>query len=388
MVILDYPYISDDMCATLAERRIPVLRNPAAEACAERHVLNLVDDQTFVARLKDGSRLYLNSENALSWVLRHDSNPERVRGIGLMKDKHALRQALRPMYPEYHFAQYTFEELRRVDPAELRFPLVLKPSVGFFSVGVFVVNDAAGWAEACRTLGDKLPEWRAAYPDGVLGDVHFSVEEYIHGDEYAIDAYYDGQGKAVILNVMKHEFADASDVRDRLYCLYPGLMARWTARFAEYLDRVGEFLNLRDFPFHVEVRVAGEVEDGVIVPIEFNPLRFAGCCTTDLARHAFGIRTWLDFLDDRRPDWNAIAANGRDDIYSLIMLDKPDVPLDGMRFDYQALRGRLTEVLDERSFGSEMSAFGYIFARTPGCRWEELDAILRSDLTEFLCPTS
>jgi hypothetical protein len=257
MVILDYPYISEEICATLAARRTPVLRNAAAETRARKHNLNLLDGGQFAASLRRGGRLYLNSENPLSWVLENDPDGERVRGVRAMKDKHAFRELLRPMYPDYHFEQYSFDMLRRVDPSSLRFPLVLKPSVGFFSIGVFVARHAGDWVEAVRTLETKWPSWKKSYPAGVLGELHFTAEAYIAGDEYAIDAYYDGDGRAVILNVMHHEFADAADVRDRLYCLRPDLMPTWAARFAAYLDRVGDFLNLRDFPFHAEVRVEG-----------------------------------------------------------------------------------------------------------------------------------
>jgi hypothetical protein len=38
---------------------------------------------------------------------------------------------------------------------------------------------------------------------------------------------------------------------------------------------------------HVEVRVDGDV----ICPIEFNPMRFAGFSSTDVAYYAYGIRT-------------------------------------------------------------------------------------------------
>jgi hypothetical protein len=130
------------------------------------------------------------------------------------------------------------------------------------------------------------------------------------------------------------------------------------------------------------------VKEGRITPIEFNPLRFAGCCTTDLARHAFGVDTCTAFLDNIAPDWEAISAGSRKDRFSLIMLDKPNISLDGLEFDYNALRDSLTEVLAVRTFPPESSSFGYVFARTPEASRNELDAILRSDLTEYLRPAS
>ncbi len=46
---------------------------------------------------------------------------------------------------------------------------------------------------------------------------NYILEEFINGEEYAIDDYYDENGTAVILNIMKHNFSSTSDVSDRLY---------------------------------------------------------------------------------------------------------------------------------------------------------------------------
>lgn len=388
MVILDYPYISQEMCARLAERRTPVLRNPASEACALNFDLHLLDEKSFVAALRDGAKLYLNSENALDWVMKNDPDSDRIRGIGLMKDKHALRETLRPMYPGYQFSQHRFEQLGDINAATLRFPLVLKPSVGFFSVGVFVIHNQDEWDRAVKVLAEKWPIWKDSFPAGVVGDLFFSIEDYIVGDEYAVDAYYDESGKAVVLNVMHHKFADAADVRDRLYCTYTDAMPSWAEEFAVYLNQAGEYLKLRNFPFHMELRVTDDSQSNRIIPIEFNPLRFAGCCTTDLARHAYGVSTWLSFLDGDKPDWNEISRRNANQCFSLIMLDKPENGHDGMEFNYDEFSKRLTEMLETRAFGPESSAFGYVFARTPGDKLDELDAVLHSDLTEFLRPAA
>lgn len=383
MVILEGPFTSDILCASLAERNVPVLRNAVAVSFAPRHCLRLLDDASFADGLAQGARLYTNNENALAWVLAHDPDSGRVRGVRLMKDKHAFREALRPLYPDFPFRRCALDALPHWSREDLPFPFVLKPSVGFFSMGVFVITDGEDWTRALDTIRRHSPQWRHAFAEGVIGDAQFTLEAYIEGDEYAIDAYYDDQGRAVVLNVMEHVFASASDVRDRLYTVRPKRMAEWVSRFEAYLDRIGAVLGLRRFPFHAEVRVAA---DGAITPIEFNPLRFAGCCTTDLAHYALGVDTCRAFLDGVRPDWERVSATRGDDIFSLILLDKPDVPLDGRTFDFAALRGALSEVLAVRPFAPESSAFGYVFARTPEGARAELDAILRSDLTEFLRP--
>lgn len=72
--------------------------------------------------------------------------------------------------------------------------------------------------------------------------------------------------------------------------------------FTEWLERLNQYLRIRDFPFHAEIRV----KDGNIVPIEFNPLRFAGWCCTDLGLYAYGFLTVEYYLRNQAPDWERL----------------------------------------------------------------------------------
>lgn len=58
--------------------------------------------------------------------------------------------------------------------------------------------------------------------------------------------------------------------------------------FALWLTEVNGHVGVKDFPVHVEARMS----NGVITPIEFNPLRFAGICGTEVAYHAYGFHTY------------------------------------------------------------------------------------------------
>ncbi|MCK4879045.1 MAG: ATP-grasp domain-containing protein [Bacteroidales bacterium] len=54
----------------------------------------------------------------------------------------------------------------------------------------------------------------------------------------------------------------------------------------------------------VELRVDAE---GVIIPIEINPFRFGGWCTTaDLLGIATGFSPYEFYLKNQRPDWEEV----------------------------------------------------------------------------------
>jgi len=213
----------------------------------------------------------------------------------------------------------------------------------------------------------------------------FLAEECIIGDEYAIDAYFDDDGKPVITNILAHRFSSAADVGDRVYSTSTEIMTRWLHPFSRWLAEVGALAGVRNFPVHVEVRIQ---PDGRIVPIEINPLRFGGWCTTaDLTQHSWGFNPYLAFLSGERPDWPAICREREGRVWSIVVLDNTTgVP--GQRisnFDYAAVRSRFHRVLDCRPVDfRRFPLFGFLFLETPAARTEELDAILVSDLREFI----
>ena len=43
------------------------------------------------------------------------------------------------------------------------------------------------------------------------------MEEYVEGEEYAIDCYFDEKGEVVILNILHHKFSSGRDTSDRVY---------------------------------------------------------------------------------------------------------------------------------------------------------------------------
>ena len=62
---------------------------------------------------------------------------------------------------------------------------------------------------------------------------------------------------------------------------------------------------------------------GRAVPIEINPLRFAGFGTTDLAWFAFGSDSHDAFLREFVPDWDALLRGREDKVYSLVLCSIP-----------------------------------------------------------------
>lgn len=381
MVILEAPYVSDHLLNYLQENNIPVLQNDFAKKQSERYHLNLKDNKSMVEQYKIDKDLYLTSENALDWVYKYLADEPIISKLNWIKNKANFRELIKELYPNFFFERVKGEQLAAYDIDKLRFPVVLKPAVGFFSLGVYVINNEAEWYKAVEDIKKQSSTAKEQFPESVVDLEEFIVEEYIKGTEYAIDAYYNETGEPVILNIFTHRFASADDVSDRIYYTSKEIIENYKAPFEDFLASMNRKLKLINFPMHVEVRAEG----GKIVPIEVNPMRFAGLSCTDIAYYAYGINTIDYYLNKKVPDFKEILKDKAGKLYSLIVLDKKEAKLPCSEFDYDKLVKDFEHVIKLRKVDTKaLNIFGFVFVETRAENDRELDRILHSDLMEYM----
>jgi len=293
MVILERPFASDMMVDTIEKNSIPVLKNEMSEKRISNGVV--LSDAEFAAEYKKTGKLYTVSENALGWIYEHIEDKRFLDSISIVKDKNAFRKICRDIYPDFFFKELNINEMEQLDTDSIVFPCVIKPSVGFLSKGVFVVHDPKEYKAAVASLLSDFAKAGADFPEFVVGKSRFLIEEYIHGEEYAVDAYYDEIENPVILNIFHHKFMDESDTSDRLYMTNKVLFDKYESPFTNFLINLNNTLHLRNFPMHIEFRYDGRKA----VPIEINPLRFTGFCLNELQVFISGQHPMLSFLRDR-----------------------------------------------------------------------------------------
>ncbi len=109
-----------------------------------------------------------------------------------------------------------------------------------------------------------------------------------------------------------------------------------------------------------------------------------GLSCTDVAYYAYGIRTLEYFLQNKEPDFSEILKGEEDNLYSLILLDKPDKSIPCAEFNYDKLYNSFESVLELRKVDNpNLDIFGFVFTQTQKKNEKELDSILSSDLYEF-----
>ena len=387
MIILDNPYISEFLLKTLEINKIPVIYNNVAAEFAPDRSLNLISEKE-VVKLFNGAEyplLYTNSENAISWIetnLHHTTLPGKIQ---LFKNKVLFRDLVHDLFPAYFYKGVSVAALESLDVSGFPLPFIVKPSVGFFSLGVYKVERVEDWAETVKSILKEIELIKDLYPPEVLHTGEFIIEECIEGDEFAIDCYFNKDGKPVVLNIMKHIFSSGTDVNDRVYITSKEIIENYRNSITDFLAEIGQRAALSNFPAHVEVRIS---ENGIVAPIEVNPLRFGGWCSTpDLAWHAFGINLYEYLFQQKQPDWNILLKGKEDLIYSNIVLNN-STGTEGKNissFNYEKVLATFEKPLELRKTDfAKFPLFGFLFCETRKENMQELERILMSDLKEFI----
>ena len=385
MIILEKPYVSEFLLDSIVQNDWAVLGNEVVEnAEIEEGAFDVIPSEVAKSYYltQEFPLIYSNSENSISWILDNIPDSNLAGYIKLFKDKVAFRELLKDLYPNFYFKAVKYEDLKKMSSDGIKFPVVLKPAVGFLSFGVHTIRDDKEWRESIAQLDGEMKSAAKLYPKNVVDSTDFIIEELIEGEEFAIDAYYDRDGEPVILNIFQHPFLNPKDVSDRIYLMSAGIMIKYMAKFSILLREISEAKNIKNFPMHIEIRVK---EDGEIIPIEVNPMRFAGWCTTDVAKYAWGINVYDCFYNQKRPDWNTILANAGKEVYYFSMAE---VPL-GMdkskikKFEYERFLSNYSNVLEVRRIDFRNNPlFAVIFGSTT--KKEEVEKILALKTKDYI----
>lgn len=385
MYLIDEPYISDFLINTIKENHYQIVATKAAKELVDDTSLNWISEEKAITIIRNNpsQQIYSNSENALSWINEHFKESELSKQINILKDKVKFREQIKTIFQDFKFQKVKLENIQNISTAELSFPIVIKPSIGFLSIGVYIINDENDWIKAKKEITPN--NLKSIFPKNVLDTSHFIIEDFIQGEEYAIDYYHNDKGEVVILNILHHIFSSGTDTSDRVYSTSKAIINQHESKLNQFLSKIGEKLNLKNFPAHAEVRID---KNGKIIPIEINPLRFGGWCTTaDLSGITLGLNSYKYYLENTCPDWDIIYQGIENKIFSIIVLDNNSgiKPADISKFDYKALANDFENPILIRELDiNTYPLFGFVFTETNQKNREELQDILISDLRKYI----
>ncbi len=386
MIILDKPYVSDLLIETIQKNNIGLL-NTDFSATFEVNKDCLINEEQAIIEYNSQQhpKIYTNSENAINWIANNLKQTELPEKINLFKNKVKFRELIKELYPDFFFAKIAFDKLETISVQDLPKPFIIKPSVGFFSMGVYKVEKDSEWESTVKTIQQEMNEVKSLYPLEVMDATNFIIEECIEGDEFAFDAYFNDKGEPVITGIFKHLFSSGKDVSDRVYYTSKAIIEEHLESFTKFLTEIGKLAKLYNFPLHTEVRIT---KKGEIIPIEINPMRFGGWCTTaDATTHAFNLNSYECYFNNTKPNWSELLKGKEDLNYCIVILNNSTgyAAEQIKSFDYEKLSSHFNKTLTLRKVDWNIyPLFGIIFTETHTNNYSEIENILTSTLRDFV----
>ncbi len=387
MFLVDKPYVSDFFKKTVKDNHIPVVATESASQLDLYDATQLISESRAIEMVREGNNIpiYTTSENAIGWIAENLPFSELPEKIELFKDKLKFRQLTKTIFPDFYFQGVKLNQLKTLQFDELPLPFIIKPSIGFMSMGVYKVANYEEWDAAIASITAEIEQVKGLYPDSVLDTNSFIIEQCINGEEFAVDVYYNSAGEAVILGILQHVFSSDADVSDRVYVSSKDVIEKNLTEFTEFADSIGRLAEVKNFPVHIELR---RDSDGTVLPIEVNPMRFGGWCTTaDISYLAYGFNPYLYYYQQKKPDWSQLLQGKDETLYSVVVLDNSTgIDIDKIKlFDYDKLLTKFENPLELRKIDfQEYPVFGFLFTETAADNFVELKNILDSDLREYI----
>lgn len=376
MILLDEEIVSPLLIETINQLHVPVFKKQNTQ-----EAIGGMSKEEFLSQINENKKILTNSESCLSWLETYAPDSEQNRWSKQLKDKGMFRQLLSKMYPDYFYTVIQLDELENMTPEDIPFPVVIKPAKGYSSVGVHKIKTKDQWKSSIDRFMSDLLMAKNIYGKEVVDGESILIEKWIHGDEYAVDGYYDSNGNPVILNIFKHLYKDEYDTSDRIYFTSRKMIREVLNDMYLFMEKFKEIFPVKNFPIHFEVRKHHDS----IVPIEMNPLRFAGAGTTDLGYYAYQTNGYKHYFEETIPDWEAILDSQDENIYGFCCAEVPiDVSLNFIEsIDHESFKEQFTTILDYREIhAANDRTFAIVFFKSENMK--ELDHLLKMDLRPYI----
>nr|VFK43535.1 MAG: ATP-grasp domain-containing protein [Candidatus Kentron sp. SD]VFK48907.1 MAG: ATP-grasp domain-containing protein [Candidatus Kentron sp. SD] len=246
-------------------------------------------------------KLFLPSQSSLDPVMERMDCPERLHAIEQLTDKYRCRSLMRSLFPDFEFRELELSDMREEMFSPER-KYVIKPSKGFFGIGVRTL-EKPGYIHAIKEeIRQDLEVNRGFFSDRIFSGERMIIEQFIEGDEYAIDMFYSEQGKPIIVNLAYHPLPKRREYDHVLYYTNHRIFREIYGQAESFFIRLNAILGVTSLPIHAEFRL----EKGELVPIEFNPFRYGGFGMADLSYWSFRQCPYLSFFHDDPYDWNKL----------------------------------------------------------------------------------
>lgn len=322
--------------------------------------------------------LYVPDESSFPVVASKIVDKKLKEQLETVKNKYTCRLFLRDLYPKFYFKDIVIDELASFKLPDKR-KYIVKVQKGFFGFGIREIDYRSNLKEIAENLKRTVREGSQFFSEDVFTKDRFIIEEYIEGEEYTFDAFYDSKGHPILVNFCHHPVPNIKKYEHLLYYTNEEIYRRFSAQVLDIFRALNSKLKIKNIAVHAEFKE----RDGKLIPIEFNVPRFGGFGLADLPYYAFGVNAFKHFFEGTSPDWESILAKHKNKSYGWVLCyNGIGVDLEKQKPDYEKIRKDLGKVLNFYKLDYKKNpAFGIGYVEKNNK--QELDALLAIDFRDY-----
>ena len=354
-----------------------VVEAGAMETLPETPSVELIKDSDLIKsnlNFTKDQKVCVTSEYSLE-TIKEKIDDSRRNAIELLKDKFKFRETIAPIYPEYNYSLIKFKDIisLKIDKKS-----VIKPIRGCFGTSVRVIDQGVDLKILSTELESELIKNSKVYSDYTLSKEDFIIEQYLDGEEYAVDMFYNSVGEPCIVNLYHHPMPENISYLHMAYNSSKAVFDKIYSKVKFFLNEINKILRVSNFAMHVEIKVLNDD----IVPVEINTMRFGGMGLGNLVFYSFGVNPYTYFLNDCEPDWGNLWKDKEKDIYTFfIAYNSAKRVINNCKPNHVKLKKLFTEILHEQTFDyTKQLTFGIYFLKETE---ENIKKLLKIEFDDF-----
>ena len=296
-------------------------------------------------RFPRGDKIIISTETVLDDVLQRLDDPEKKDLIITLKNKVECRQVLATLFPDFYFKEISISDIPTFElaPSERYF---IKPIKGYWGSAAYPLNKDTDRISLSSEISRQLQIRSGIFSDQVVAKDRLIVEEFIDGEEYAVDMFFNEDGEPVITNICYHPLPKKMEYLHVVYYTSYDVFHLLYNDLIRFFSTLNKTLKARNMPIHGEFKL----HKGKLTPVELNPLRFGSDGFADLSYHAFGFNPFLCFTQNCAPDWDKVWQGREEKVYAFYLgYNGSDLDTNKYRPDLRNFRKLFSNILADNA---------------------------------------
>ena len=243
-----------------------------------------IDTQAKDFKFDADDKICITSEASLEIVKEKLTDVSKKSAINYLKDKLKFREILSDIYPNYRYRKIKFDDIENL---KINKKMVLKPIKGCFGTAVKIIDNNSDLKLISQEIKKELDKNSSVLSENVLSHNHFILEDYITGDEYAIDMFFDENGEPNIVNIYYHPMPKIDSYLHMIYYTSKDIFDKIYDRAIIFFKKLNKKLKVKNFILHSEFKFNDE-----LFPIEINSMRYGGMGLGNMIYHSVGVNPY------------------------------------------------------------------------------------------------